>query len=419
MATASTETAHIDTGMAQALTPATRDWPSGSGMIYLAMSPWQGMWKNRQQLMSRFARQMPVLYVEPWTTVRDWRTGRVSIADAWTNRRNRRIRHETDQLFVYPSQHHLPVSGSRTLGGVTQAIWLQGVRRAARRCGITRPILWVSQPGHRCAVGGLGEQLSIYHVVDEYTGYTGLAESRRGELGALEQDVLDAVDLTITVSPELADAKAGPGRDIELVENAADVRVFQDAAARNTPPDDMARVPRPRLGYSGLVGRRLDMQLLLELADSRDDWSIVLIGKVDRRECETTLSELEARDNVHFLGQKTAAAVPDYVNGFDVGMLPYQLDRETIHISPLKMYEYLAAGKPVVATDIPAARRKQDLVAVTRDRAAFIDACAQALGSETGDAVERRIREARANTWDKRVEQISRTLHRRLEAGVG
>lgn len=416
MVKASTDFTLRESGSGPELTHVADQWLAGSGMVYLAMSPWQGMWKNRHQLMSRIARRMPVLYVEPWTTLRDWRTGRVSVAEAWQTRRERRLRHETDQLYVYPDSRLRPVSGSRMLGALTQAYWLRGVRRAARHCGIDRPILWVSQPGHRFAVGRFGEQLSIYHVVDEYTGYTGLSDVGRARLAALEQDLLNAVDLTITVSPELVEAKAGPGRDIELVENAVDVRVFEDAIARDAPPEDLAGIPRPRLGYSGLIGRRLDMPLLLELADRRSDWSLVLVGKIDRRQCESSLRELEARDNVYFLGQKDAAAVPDYVGGFDLGLLPYELDAETVHISPLKMYEYLAAGKPVVATDIPAARRKQRLVAVAKDRASFADACERALEPASDNAVSSRVEEARANTWDDRVEQICMTIRKRLVA---
>ena len=173
------------------------------------------------------------------------------------------------------------------------------------------------------------------------------------------------------------------------------------------PPPDLANIPGPRIGYSGLIGKRLNLGLMCELARKHHDWSFVFIGKVDRRECEAELTALEEMHNVHFLGVKSPDKVPDYVVALDVGLLPYELNIETQHISPLKMYEYLAAGLPVVSTAIPAALRHRGIVSVADDANAFVQACQRALTDESPQQKEERLEFSRKNTWDRRVGELT------------
>lgn len=376
-------------------------------MIYFAMSPWDGMWKNRHQLMSRFAQHMPVLYVEPAQKSRKLRrailAGELSLSDI----RGLELREARPGLHVLGRSPLFPVSGSGLLQRLTTRRWGSAVYSVARQIGIRNPIVWISQPDQNAVIGRTGEMLSIYHVVDEYSGYTGLDSARLRRLGAAEQITLEAVDLTIVVSPELLRSKSGSDRDVRLVENAADMSKFEAARASATPPADMAEIPGPRVGYAGLIGKRLDLGLIMELARRNRHWSWVLIGKVDKRECEAELAALAELQNVYFLGEKSPETVSDYIVALDVGLLPYELNVETENISPLKMYEYLAAGLPVVSTAIPAAVRHSGMVSVAGDIAEFEQACHQALTDECPRRLQDRLEFARQNTWDRRVEEVT------------
>jgi glycosyltransferase involved in cell wall biosynthesis len=117
---------------------------------------------------------------------------------------------------------------------------------------------------------------------------------------------------------------------------------------------------------------------------------------------------------VFLLGRKPVEEVPAYVRGFDVGLMPYQRTLETLHISPLKLYEYLALGKPVVSTDIPAAIRCAEHVAIAGDAAEFEKACASVLGGRARETREARIRFASQNTWDARIDQVAALVSRGL-----
>lgn len=385
-------------------------------MVYLGMSPWEGMWRNRHQLMSRFARRMPVLYVEPWVRARQLRTGAVGVRGMLRGLSAAPLRKTGSGVHVLASPPHRAVSHSGRLKAASLRRWTRWVARHAADIGITRPIVWLSQPGMGEVLGHLNESLSIYHVVDEYAGYTGTDASRRAQLQAAEDRVLDAVDLSIVVSEALEQAKKGPGRRIEIVPNAVDYEAFRDAVANADEPADMASIPGPRVGYSGLTGVRLDLDLVNDLAESLPDLHFVFVGQVDRRECDSELRALEARGNVHFLGQKAVAEVPAYVAAFDAGLLPYRMNLETAHISPLKLYEYLAAGLPVVSTPIPAALPFSSCVAIAGEPGEFRSALMQALETDGPAARAGRQEVASRNTWDDRVRSIMALIGSALNA---
>jgi UDP-galactopyranose mutase len=384
-------------------------------MVYFAMSPWDGMWKNRHQLMSRFAAEMPVLYVEPWVRLRYLRRNSLKLLVQRDARPPVGAAEPIANLSIYHSPPTRPVSGSGLIGPWTANRWLAGVRAAAADIGIRRPILWLSLPEMGFAAGRMNELMSIYHAVDEYGGYARQTADKQRRLWAREEKILDAVDMTIVVSPELAKSKRKEGRDVHIVENAVDFDRFSHAARERCIPGDLADVPAPRLGYSGLIGQRLNLDLLLRTAETRPDWSLVLIGKVDETGCADRLRRLRALDNVYFLGQKAVTEVPAYIAGLDTGLLPYTLNLETENISPLKMYEYFAAGIPVVSTPIPAALRLRDFLAIASTDEEFIKRCEESLIADD-DARRRRIDHAGRNTWDDRVDEVRSLLQSHLSS---
>jgi glycosyltransferase involved in cell wall biosynthesis len=384
-------------------------WPAGTGMVYFGMSPWQGMRKSRYQLMTRFSVDMPVLYVEPWVGLRSLRTGKTRRGRVLTDIGLGTERHAPN-VAVFPAKAHLAVSQSPRLAAITRRRWLRAVERAMRDAGIHRPIVWVSKPEMQFIVDHFDNAFTIYHVVDEYGGYTGLQQEQRDALARTEARLLDQVDLVIVASPELQAAKQGQGRTLLVLENGVEPVEYANARNQQAEPADLAGIPQPRLGYSGLIGKRLDLDLLRATAEHRPDCSLVLIGKVDTRECEAELADLESLPNVYLLGEKPGDKVASYVVGFDVGLLPYAINLETRHISPIKMYEYWAAGAPVLSTAIPAAQRHDFAVHVAESHAAFLESLDALLLRETAEESQRLIAIAAQNSWQARVDKVSAEL---------
>ena len=390
------------------------EWPEGTGMVYFGMSPWTGMWKSRHQLMSRFSKIMPVLYVEPWVGLRSLGTGRTRRSKIATDIFRSRTEHQDPNITVYRSPAYLPVSRSRSLAKISQKIWAQSVRRTMRKAGILKPIVWVSKPEMQFVIGQLGEIFSIYHIVDEYAGYTGMSTQARRRLAVQEADLLEKVDLTIVASPELAQTKQGHKRDILVLENGVEPQEYMHARQSASEPADLAAVAKPRIGYSGLIGKRLNLDLICHLARNRPDCSVVMIGKVDDRECEDTLAALRSLPNVYLLGEKLPTDVASYIVRFDIGLLPYAINVETQHISPIKMYEYWAAGIPVVSTAIPAAKRHSFAVNVADNCDEFLAVIDRILDDPVLADSDRLVELANENSWQSRVDYVSAELDSRI-----
>jgi len=259
-------------------------------------------------------------------------------------------------------------------------------------------------------IGQFDEQLVIYHVVDEYTGYVGVREEQRLIQKEMERELLSQVDLVFTTSPALYEARQSYP-NVYLVPNAVDYEAFIRAMA-SPPPADIADLPRPRAGYIGAVNDKLNLSLLAEVAAARPDWNFVIVGPVQIQTPDNlaALTRLKHSPNVHLLGRKAVTEVPVYVLASDVCLLPYQQNIWTEHIDSLKLYEYMAAGKPVIATPVPAARQFGGLVELAADAPAFAQALEKAWNQNTPEQVARRREIAAQNTWDHRVEQLSAAI---------
>lgn len=389
---------------------------TGYNLVYFGPGPWSGLWRNRHHLMTRFAQHNRVLYVEPAPYLRPVVRQLLQGQEGWQALRSPRLSQEQESLYVYHSPAFAPMSGRRSLNTITRTVRRALLLRAMQRLEMERPIVWLSRPEMGELIGQFHEQLTIYHVVDEYTAYQGVTEDLASWLRLQEKRLMAQVDLVIVVSPTLWEAKRSYNPHTYLVPNGVDLEAFNRAQIEKAiPPTDLNAIPEPRLVYAGLIGMRLDLTLLLAVARRHPDWSLVFIGQVDNRGCEDELVNLQALPNVHFLGMKPASAVPRYLLACQVCLLPYRRSEESRHIDPIKLYEGLASGKPIVSTPIPAVLPYSDLIWLASDDSEFETAVQEALTERDNGRVTRRQSIAAANTWEKRVEQISALIHSHLD----
>lgn len=384
---------------------------AGYNLVYFGPEKWDGLWRNRHWLMSLFARQNRVLYVEPRQylrrTLADWREGQLSLAP-W---RWRPISHIKDGLYVY---HHPPFAGiiSRPpLSWVTSYLRRSLLTATSRRLGIQQPIVWISRPSLVDLLDVFDARLTIYHVVDEYSAYPGQSSTQQAQMRARDREMLRVADLVIVVSQSLLSDKSQYNSHTYMVPNAVHYRAYEQCINSDiSVPPDLAAVPEPRLGYIGLIGDKLNFELLSAIARARPAWSLVFLGAVADSVDTTQWGRLCRLSNVHYLGQVPATQVPEYVCGFDVGLMPYRHGRHAENISPLKLYDYLAAGKPVVSINIPALNGFRHVVGVADSPAAFVAELERALHATEPALIEERRRLAAANSWESRVEQISNLI---------
>lgn len=234
---------------------------------------------------------------------------------------------------------------------------------------VSRYVLWYYTPMALGFTRHLVPDAVVYDCMDELSGFWGAPTALRER----ECDLLRSADLVFTGGRSLYEAKRALRPSAHLFPSSVDASHFRRARADQTEPLDQAGLKRPRLGYFGVIDERLDLDLLAQAAALRPDFSFVMVGPV----VKIAGSSLPRAPNIHYLGQKPYAELPAYIAGWDVALMPFAHNESTRFISPTKTPEYLASGRPVVATSIhdvvdPYAR--EGLVAIADTPAEFVAA---------------------------------------------
>lgn len=386
----------------------------GQDILCFAPGPWDDIWRNRHQIMTRLARANRILYVEPWPylypTLRDVRAGRLRVADLGP-----RLVTVNDRLHVYRPPRWAP-RATGVLGRASQAVYEALLRRELHRLGFGRPILWLFLPDMQVFVGRFDESLVIYHVVDEYSGYTGVSDTWRPVMQRMEEDLARRADLVFVTSPALFQSKRVWNERTSLVPNGVDYAAFKQAVDAPAIPEDVRNLSRPIAGYVGAINDKVDLTLLCHVAQEHADWTLLLVGPVTvaQPSSREALQRLRGAPNVHFLGVKSVDQVPHYIAACDVCLLPYRMNEWTRNIDSLKLYEYLACGRPVVASAVPAAEQFTGIVRIAADEEEFVAQIRFALYDNSPAQRLKRQSIAAQNTWDERVERLSRAISSEL-----
>jgi glycosyltransferase involved in cell wall biosynthesis len=296
----------------------------------------------------------------------------------------------------------IPGSTSPSIVRLNRKLLVRQIRSIIRSLPNAPVQLWSFAPDVDFLVGEFGEETVVYYCVDEFSAFAGYD---REAILTCEKRLASGADLVVTTSQALLSAKRGLNRRTVLIPHGVDQSHFSSAMDGSvTIPGDIAKLPRPILGFWGLIQEWVDADLIAHVAAARPDWSIVLIGEV-RRE----LGALAHLSNVHALGRRPYSQLPAYAKGFDVGLIPFVISDLTRAVNPIKLREYLCAGLPVVSTSLPEVH-DQPGVWKGSDHATFLEACDRAV--EESQRGPRRSYLG-AESWEAKVEQICRQIRSR------
>jgi glycosyltransferase involved in cell wall biosynthesis len=261
------------------------------------------------------------------------------------------------------------------------------------------------------AVDGRAPSLVVYHCVDEHSAFPGFVAP--AVVKQYDDELTRRADLVITTSENLRRSRQSLNPHTYTVVNAADVETFNQALDPELPiPADLAAIPAPRVGVVGLHDSRLDVDALETLAQADASWHIVLIGPVKSGQVDET--RLRRYPNIHLLGEKPRAELPGYLKGLAVALIPYKANELTRNIFPLKLFEYLAAGVPVVVGGLPELRQLEGMIGVADGPQDYPALVRRAIVEDGAEKRAARVALAAENTWDHRAREISALVEEAL-----
>ncbi len=380
----------------------------GRDVVCVGFADWDTeLWTNQHHLMSRLAREHNVLFVESLGLRRP------QLARRDLSRIVRRLRRglapprEADGLHVL-SPLVLPFHRYRAVRALNGLLLPALVRRATRRLGFgASPILWAYVPQAEVLLDALAPALVIYHCVDDMAAQAGIDA---GSFRVAEQRFAARADLVLASAPALENRMRTLSSNVLYAPNVADTELFATALAPGPLDPALAALPAPRIVFTGaIVQTKLDFELLIALARARRAWSFALVGPVGPGDPRTDVSGLEAEPNIHLLGSRAYSELPDVLRAADAGLIPYARNELTESIFPMKVYEYLAAGRPVVSTPLPALQDVAE-VATAPDAdgvAALLD---DALAHDDEGRRAERSRVAASHSWERRLQEIEAAI---------
>ena len=371
-------------------------------IVCLSQSPWEAaLPTNRQQIMRRAAeRGHRVLFVETSPFL-----GRLLLE----RRRPPSLRpvdrgdgvSTLEALNVAPWGHRYPSAGA-----LNSSLTARLVHRAAR--DLPQPVvLWIYDPWTARMVGSCGEAFSVYDCVDDYSSLAFYTVREQALAARGDHRAALSSRLVFATTSTLYERHRRVNENTHLVPNVGDFDLFSAAADPALVAPELASLQHPVIGFMGnFMLEKVDLELLEGVAAARPDWTFLLIGPAEER-ARLVLQRIAAGNpNVRWLGHRPYEDLPRYVAAFDVGLCPNRWNDYGRSCFPLKLYEYLAAGKPVVASGNPDLGNMEPDVRLARGVDEFVAAIELALATRTDADRSRRMATASENTWETRASRL-------------
>lgn len=408
---------------------------TGKDIVFISSIEWDFLWQHPQEIASQLARAgNRVLYVEN-TGIRApgmKDAGRVArrLKSWFSALASRGVRQVQPNLYVC-SPLVLPPFGSRWRRRLNRRLFLPLVCRAARKLGLRDPLLWTHLPTDTALelikLLRTPRSLLLYYCIADFAQLTPSPH----QLEQSEKALLETSDLVFANCGQLVDhckrwrdtvhcfppglnMKKFPLEELLPEESEATATAISSTSLASGKSES-----RPIIGYIGGLHKFLDLELLSAAARQRPNWLWFFVGPV-----QTPLGDFARLPNVVLVGQQPHNKLVSYLRTFDVGIVPYLTTTETATVFPVKLNEYLAAGKPVVSTELPAVcdfnQRHNILLTAPSQPDRFLGAIEQALHGPNGmSEVARRRQVAGLSDWSERIESMCRLIEAELRAKAG
>ncbi len=354
---------------------------------------WDFVYQRPQHLLSRFAKERRVFFIEEPVFV--------------DQPSNLNISPREDYLYVIVPHISHSDRENEDIAEVQRKL----INRLFLSQNITNFVAWFYTPMALPLASQLKPTGVVYDCMDELSGF----KFAPPELLENERSLFEKADLVFTGGQSLYEAKKSQHSNVHAFPSSIDAAHFEKARTIESEPEDQKQILHPRLGYCGVIDERMNIELLGQMADLRPDWQFIMIGPVVKIADE----DLPHRQNIHYLGGKNYNDLPNYLAGWDVALMPFALNESTKFISPTKTPEYLAAGLPVVSTpiqDVVQPYGSAGLVQIASTAEEFVTACEKELENDAKERQPQVDDFLAQNSWDKTWLQMSELIKNAVES---
>jgi glycosyltransferase involved in cell wall biosynthesis len=278
---------------------------------------------------------------------------------------------------------------------------------AVRRLGMREPILWSFVPNAEVLIDSLAPSKVLYYIDDDHAAKEGIDAA---SFLAAERRFARRADAVLASAPELVQRMRELNANVHYAPNVADTRLFAGALEPGPVDAELARAPAPRIVFVGaILAAKIDLDLVVDAARMRPDWTFAFVGPIGPGEPRTNVDVLLGEANIRLLGHRPYERLPEVLRGADAAIVPYRLEGEMRSVFPMKTYEYLAAGLPVVSTPLVTLRNVPDVV-LAGGPEEFVAALERVIAGDSPDARAARSLGAQSHSWEARLDQIAGVL---------
>lgn len=375
-------------------------------ILLIATADWDSKpWTNKQHMAKSLAAHgFRVLYVEslalrrPTSDRRDYR--RIMRRVGRAVRGVRRV----DANIWTMSPLVIPLHGNSAARLLNNLILSALIKKSLKAVNFARFICWTYNPMTAFFLDYIKPASTVYHCVDDLSAVPGIDQ---GMLARADVSLVKRADVVFVTNPILRDRWLElKGKNVHYLPNVADYEHFSKGKKGSPIRAEVAAIPTPRIGYVGTISDyKIDLDMVLQVAQQRPDWHWVFIGEEREGQRSDAMERLRRLANVHFLGYREYAYLPEYLGSLDMLTLPMRINSYTISMFPMKFFEYLAAGRPVISTELPALADYKAAYRTVRTPGEFIDAAENILRGDFPDPIYCEAI-ARAHTWAWRTQEM-------------
>jgi glycosyltransferase involved in cell wall biosynthesis len=361
------------------------------------------------QLMRHFARLGTTLYINSIVMQKPSLKKNIGGGRSFNQKLLRKARsilrglRKSDAGFLVYSPLTLPVHHLAWARPINEILLRRQVHRISQKLKLDNPLVWVACPVAFDAAIKLRKGLLVYQRTDRYEEYPNVDHE---VVKTYDRKLKALADLTVFANQMLFNQEASQCKKALYIDHGVDYELFSMAEQDPHKPEDIAKIPKPIVGYFGsITGHTVDMDFVNTVVKQMPEMSFVFVGDVFLE-----AAELQARKNVWFLGQKPYEQIPHYGKCFDVAIMPWRQNRWIEGCNPIKLKEYLALGKPVISTPFPELEQYLDVVNVAKTPEEFAQYIRTALAEDSREQIAARRKKVETASCGSKVQMLIEEL---------